>query len=143
VILVVDDEVDVCELMADYLQGEGYKVKTAFSVPKALKLIKENQFEAVVCDLVIQSGKGESVLNYLRKKGSGHEKIPCLLVSGKKGPDEVDMGEHEAFLSKPFCEEEFMTAFSKLKSSPKKLDRKEAQDKGSKVHPDLIKILGS
>jgi DNA-binding NtrC family response regulator len=143
-ILVIDDEVDVCELMADYLEAQGHEVEKAFNVPQALKAIKERQFTFIVCDLVLGSGKGESVLSYLRKKGSGHEKVPCLLVSGKKGPDDVTLGEFDCFLAKPFSEDEFLGSVASISSAGNQSDKaaKQKSDK-AQLHPDLKKLIGN
>lgn len=141
-ILVIDDEVDVCELMADYLATSGYEVQKAHSVPEALKLIKENHFELVVCDLVLGTGKGESVLSYLRLKGSGHEGVPCLLVSGKKSEEDLSLGELESFLSKPFSDSEFKAAFLQLKEKCSSGESGE-KTKKLKMHPEMKKLLGN
>ena len=144
-ILVVDDEIDVCQLMADYLEASGQEVLKAYSVPEALKAIKENQFSFIVCDLVLGTGKGESVLSYLRRKGSGHESVPCLLVSGKKAAEDVTLSDSERFLPKPFNEEEFLGAVKETITfeEPKAEIEKKSKNHKSQMHPDLKKLLKS
>ncbi len=143
-ILVVDDEVEVCELITEYLGSEDKEVISAYNVPQALKAVKEKKFSAVICDLMLGTGKGESVLTYLRKKGSGHEKTPCLLISGVKSPENIALGTYDRFLSKPFSREEFLEALADLMGNEAEevADRKSNQEK-SALHPDLRKLLGS
>jgi CheY-like chemotaxis protein len=50
-ILVVDDEIPVLEVMADMLEGAGWKVDATPSAGEALKRVKRNRYDALVVDL--------------------------------------------------------------------------------------------
>jgi len=50
-ILVVDDEVPVLEVMADMLEGAGWRVDATPSAAEALKRVKRTRYDALVVDL--------------------------------------------------------------------------------------------
>jgi len=49
-VLVVDDEVNSCTMISDYLTDSGYGVKTAHDTASAISLLDENPFDLVVAD---------------------------------------------------------------------------------------------
>ncbi len=50
-LLVVDDEPEIAELLAELLQAAGYEVVTAHSGAEALRLLPTSHFDAIVSDL--------------------------------------------------------------------------------------------
>ena len=50
-ILVVDDEIPVLEVMAEMLEGAGWKVDASASPAEAAQLIKQTRYDALVLDL--------------------------------------------------------------------------------------------
>jgi two-component system response regulator PilR (NtrC family) len=50
-ILVVEDEMIVCESCKRILEEEGYEVETALSGQEAFDKMKENPFDIVITDL--------------------------------------------------------------------------------------------
>ena len=50
-ILVVDDEMVVCESCQRILEEEGYEIDIALSGTEAFKKMKENPFDIVITDL--------------------------------------------------------------------------------------------
>jgi two-component system response regulator PilR (NtrC family) len=50
-ILVVDDEMIVCESCKRILEEEGYEVETALSRREAFEKMKQNPFDIVITDL--------------------------------------------------------------------------------------------
>ena len=50
-ILVADDEKSLRDFLVIMLEEEGYQVVTAPSVEKAIKLIRENNFDLVLTDI--------------------------------------------------------------------------------------------
>lgn len=47
-ILVVDDDLKWCELLSDILKDEGYSVTTSGNSLKALKILKEEEFDVIL-----------------------------------------------------------------------------------------------
>ncbi len=64
-ILVVDDEQAVCEFLSEYLLQEGQDVKGVYSGKEAIKLLKSESFDIVLCDLVMPEVGGREVIKML------------------------------------------------------------------------------
>ncbi len=67
-ILVIDDEMIVCESCQSILEEEGYVVEIAFSAREAFKKMKENPFNIVITDLKMPEIDGMEVLKKFRKE---------------------------------------------------------------------------
>ena len=50
-ILVVDDERDICLMVSEILQDQGYNVKTAVSKDSAMRIIEESGITLVITDI--------------------------------------------------------------------------------------------
>jgi DNA-binding NtrC family response regulator len=67
-ILVVDDEMIVCESCKRILEGEGYEAETALSGKEAFEKMKANPFDIVITDLKMPGIDGMEVLRIFRKE---------------------------------------------------------------------------
>ncbi len=65
-ILVADDEKSLRDFLVIMLEEEGYQVVTAPSVEKAIKLIRENNFDLVLTDIRMGRSNGIDVLDAAR-----------------------------------------------------------------------------
>ncbi|MBT6047768.1 MAG: PAS domain S-box protein, partial [Candidatus Scalindua sp.] len=52
-ILVVDDEKNTCALLDDFLSDEGHKIKSVFNGADAIRLLKSEEYDLVLSDLVM------------------------------------------------------------------------------------------
>ncbi|MBU1726355.1 MAG: response regulator [Candidatus Omnitrophica bacterium] len=66
-LLIVDDEKDARDFLGNILIREGYFVKTAASGEEALELVKKEDFDAVLLDVVMSGMSGLEVLKKLRE----------------------------------------------------------------------------
>ena len=64
-ILVVDDEQGVREMLADFLQLEGYRVRIAADGTEAMDELRGARFELVICDLLMPVMGGLALLDEL------------------------------------------------------------------------------
>ncbi len=67
-ILVIDDEMIVCESCKRILEEEGYEVETALSGKEAFEKMKANPFDIVITDLKMPGIDGMEVLRTFRKE---------------------------------------------------------------------------
>jgi DNA-binding NtrC family response regulator len=81
-LLLVDDDVDAAETLADVFQQEGYKVRIAGDGLQGLARLDEGFPDLVVLDVEMPSldGPGMALQMFLRDRG--RETIPILLCSG-------------------------------------------------------------
>ncbi|HZG79382.1 MAG TPA: response regulator transcription factor [Brevibacillus sp.] len=105
-ILVVDDEVSIVKLLQFNLEKSGYEVVTAFDGMQALDMVKSEQPDFIILDLMLPKMDGMDVCKTLRQ-----EKIltPILMLTAKD--DELDkiigleLGADD-YLTKPFSPRE-------------------------------------
>jgi PAS domain S-box-containing protein len=68
-ILVVDDEQAVCDFLSEFLSQEGQNIKSAYGGKEAIKLLKSESFDLVLCDLVMPEVGGREVIQKLDTLG--------------------------------------------------------------------------
>ena len=103
-ILVVDDEVEVCNLIRDILETEGFEADVSYSGKECLQKVNEDGYSALLLDIMMPGLSGEDVLKLLRKEG---EKIPVVYVTIKPKA-EIDTRKVDGFVQKPFKNEELI-----------------------------------
>lgn len=65
-VLVVDDDVDLCTNLWDLLRDQGYRVCVAHDVVTAVRRVKDDAFKVVLLDLKLPDGDGMQVLRQIR-----------------------------------------------------------------------------
>jgi two-component system response regulator HydG len=104
-VLVVDDDIEVCQILHRMLSDEQYKVQTSHSVADALGAIEQKPFDVYVMDYNLPDGTGLDVADRIRSKGS---QAPIILLSGYD-PSAIALRAQKLliadFLAKPFSRE--------------------------------------
>ncbi len=77
-VLVVEDDLDLCEALCDTLEIEGYKVVSANNGTEALSKLAKNIVRLVVSDIQMPVMDGFQLLNNMQQK---HPEIPVLLMT--------------------------------------------------------------
>ena len=100
-ILIVDDQPDVCEVVRDYLTGEGYRVSTAQNGDEMRRTLALSPVDLVILDLMLPGEDGLALARFLR---SGYEVGIVILTGRGELVDRIiglEMGADD-YLSKPF-----------------------------------------
>ena len=103
-ILIVEDDPQIGELLAEVLSREGYAVSRAYSGTEALLYIERKTPDLVLLDLMLPGMRGEEVLSCM--KG-----IPVIVVSAKTGVDDkvgMLLGGAADYVTKPFVIRELL-----------------------------------
>ncbi|MFF2449469.1 response regulator transcription factor [Neobacillus sp. NPDC058068] len=100
-ILIVDDDKEIVQLIAIYLQNEGYKISRAFNGEEALTLFEKEKIDLIVLDVMMPKVDGMEVCRILREKNH----VPILMISAKT--EDIDkitglMSGADDYLTKPF-----------------------------------------
>jgi len=77
-VLVVDDDLDIQELLTDYLEDNGFKVTSAGDASAMHERIEENVPDVVLMDIGLPGEDGLSLTRYLRE----HLDIGVIVISG-------------------------------------------------------------
>ncbi|WP_304314574.1 sigma-54 dependent transcriptional regulator [Phocaeicola plebeius] len=94
-ILVIDDEDSIRNLLARMIELEGYKVWKASDCQSALKLLKAQPFDVVLCDVFLPDGNGVDFIREIKKHRPEAEVI--LLTAHGNIPDGVQAIKNGAF----------------------------------------------
>lgn len=102
-LLIVDDEADTLKLVALMLERQGYDVITASNGPSALGLIKSDQPDLILLDVMMPGMDGYEVARQLRADPET-EDLPIIMFTAKTQVDDKIMGLEsgaDAYLTKP------------------------------------------
>ncbi|MBZ0139090.1 MAG: sigma-54 dependent transcriptional regulator [Pseudorhodoplanes sp.] len=80
-ILIVDDEADICELVAGILQDEGFATRTARDSDSALAAIQARRPNLVFLDIWLQGSRLDG-LQLLGAVKELHPELPVVMISG-------------------------------------------------------------
>jgi two-component system nitrogen regulation response regulator NtrX len=78
-ILIVDDEPDICQTLADILEDEGYQVQTAGSAAAAEEFLRDQMVDLVLLDIWMP---GEDGITLLRRWADAGLEQPVVMMSG-------------------------------------------------------------
>src|SRR5438105_8719669 len=100
-ILVIDDDVELCSLVGEYLASEGFKVEAAYDGERGLERAVKGEYILVVLDVMLPGINGFEVLRRIRSTS----RIPVLLLTAR-GEDVdrivgLEIGADD-YLPKPF-----------------------------------------
>jgi PAS domain S-box-containing protein len=101
-VLVVDDNADAAESLAELVGLFGHSVEVAFDGPSAIAKVRQRRPDVVLCDIGLPGMTGYDVARALRAELDGA--IRLVAVSGYAQPDDVKNAEDAGFdahLAKP------------------------------------------
>jgi DNA-binding response OmpR family regulator len=124
-ILIVEDDVDMCDELSEILGHEGYEVITAHDGMEGKKLFDSGDHALVILDLILPEMSGYGLLEYIKRTS----RCPVLVMTGKPletrlnkmiedenapGPEAVE--EADGVIGKPFRIEKLIEAVARLTS---------------------------
>ena len=101
-LLLIDDDVELCELLGAWLSQEGYQVFYAHSTQHARQLLStEASYDLVILDVMLPDGNGLELLKELREN---LPQLPVLMLSARGEPMDRVLGLElgaDDYLAKP------------------------------------------
>ena len=132
-IIIIDDDQKLCESYKEYLEPLGYKVTTAHTGPDGLEKVLQEDFRAVILDVMLPGMNGIEVLKNIRHKSN----VPVLMLTGRgEETDRVaglEIGADD-YLPKTFSTRELLArlrAVTRRSSSP-------ASTEGEEIDLEII-----
>jgi DNA-binding response OmpR family regulator len=138
-LLLVDDDLKFCKLLAGYLESQGFVIGVAHDGAAALQLVKENTWDLMVLDVMMPGIDGFEVLNLLRR-GSA---VPVLMLTGRGTESDLvrglDAGADD-YVPKTASARELLARINALLR--RSAVKASAQDKAADVRADNIEVGG-
>lgn len=78
-LLFIEDDHALARLVQDFLQAEGYKVTLSAHALKAKKMLQEQQFDLILCDVMLPGTSGFELISQIRAGFSG----PILFMTAQ------------------------------------------------------------
>ena len=117
-ILIIDDDVDLCTLLARFLTKKGYDTEVSHSGSKGIARFAESGFDAVICDYRLGDMKGSEVLAALRQQ---EPSVKVLMITGysdiKTAVEVVKLGAFD-YIVKPLIPDEVLNVLRKAIDQP-------------------------
>ncbi|MBO7208278.1 MAG: response regulator transcription factor [Clostridia bacterium] len=106
-ILVVDDDVNICELLRLYLEKEGWEVLVAYNGVKAIELFKAQNTDFVILDIMLPGDDGFTICKTIRAVSN----VPVIMLTAKGDVGDkiagLEIGADD-YMSKPFNPKELV-----------------------------------
>ena len=78
-LLVVDDEIEICNMLSRHFRYIGYEVDTASDGIEALEKLAENNFQVVISDIVMPKMNGVELLEAIKTQ---YPMIHVIMITG-------------------------------------------------------------
>ncbi len=133
-ILVIDDDVELCSLVGEYLEPEGFQIEAVHDGGRGLERVLSGGHSLVVLDVMLPGMNGFDVLRRIRSTS----KIPVLLLTAR-GEDVdrivgLEIGADD-YLPKPFNPRELVARIRAI------LRRTQTGQKaGEEQIPDVLRV---
>jgi len=100
-LLVVDDDREIRELLADYLERQGYRVSAAANGTEMRRALESDPTDLVILDLMMPGEDGLTLCRELRARSA----LPIIMLTARGEPVDrivgLEMGADD-YLAKPF-----------------------------------------
>ena len=86
-ILVIDDDVELCELVAEYLEPDGYKVEAIHEGHEGVQRALSGEHALAVLDYMLPGMNGFEVLEWLRSQPALKRLVVIILTASSRAVD--------------------------------------------------------
>lgn len=100
-ILIVEDDLDIQELLRNFLQEVGYEISIAADGVEAISLFSAERYDLILLDIMLPKIDGFTVCELIRKQSQ----IPIIMLTALSGEDEQIKGldlQVDDYITKPF-----------------------------------------
>ena len=75
-ILVIDDDVRLCKLIAEFFSDSGYQIEATHTGPSGLALALDEKHDLILLDVMLPGLDGFEILTQLRRRSS----VPVIML---------------------------------------------------------------
>lgn len=135
-ILVIDDDVALCELLSEYFSAEGFRVETVYNGEDGLECVNNGEYDLIVLDIMLPKTNGFDVLRHIRNKSN----VPVVMLTAR---DEIvdkivglEIGADD-YLAKPFNPRELI---ARIRAVLRRINNQEWDDGHAKPELQVLKV---
>lgn len=118
-ILLVDDDVDGCDLVSAILTSRGASVRCLAASAEALQILRQERFDIILSDIGMPEMDGYEFMRTLRKAEEGHARLtPAIAVTAYAGSADRQralLSGYQMHISKPIEAAELVAAIASLR----------------------------
>lgn len=132
-VLVIDDDMNICELIRLYMEKEGYEVRTVYNGKSGIEAFSEFTPNIAVLDIMLPGMDGWQVCREIRKVSN----IPIIMLTAKGETFDKVLGLElgaDDYMVKPFDPKELI---ARVKAVLRRYERKDF-DAQEIVYPNLV-----
>jgi two-component system response regulator HydG len=112
-ILIIDDDMDMCNLLGRFLQKKGFETEASHSGNKGIAKFKESKFDVVLCDFRLGDKEGREVLKEIKQVDPY---AIVIIITGysdiKTAVDVIKAGAFD-YITKPLIPEEVLNVIGR------------------------------
>jgi two-component system response regulator CpxR len=132
-ILIIDDDEELCELVAEYLTVEGFEAEAVHDGESGLQKALSNEYDLITLDVMLPKKNGFDVLRELRQTS----KIPVLMLTARGDDMERIVGLEigaDDYLPKPFNPRELVARLRAI------LRRVQTEGESNQIEIDRLQV---
>ena len=126
-ILIIDDDNDLCRLLARYLEKNSHKTRTAHSGRQAIEELRKSKFDLALVDFKLPDTNGLELLEGIKKIEPA---IQVIIITGysdvKVAVNAIKKGAFD-YVTKPIQHEEILSAVNKALSNETVRDQQKSK----------------
>ena len=118
-VLIVDDDVDGCEVLARILQRHGATALCTHSALEALRLLQQQQFHILLSDVGLPAMDGYQFIHQVRALSSDARRIPAIAITAYARAEDRQralLAGYQMHMAKPLEPPELVAAVASLRS---------------------------
>ncbi|HEV8159383.1 MAG TPA: response regulator [Pyrinomonadaceae bacterium] len=137
-ILIIDDDEELCELVAEYLTVEGFETEAVHDGESGLRRALSNEYDLITLDVMLPKKNGFDVLRELRQTS----RIPVLMLTARGDDMERIVGLEigaDDYLPKPFNPRELV---ARLRAILRRVQTEQESNQGEidKLQVDDVEV---
>ncbi len=135
-ILVIDDDINICEMLRVYFENEGYEIKTANDGAEGINFFKIYEPDLVLLDIMLPKKDGWQVCREIREMSSK----PIIMITAKGDVFDKVLGLElgaDDFVVKPFDLKELS---ARVKAVLRRYSAKDTKDEDEVIKFDNIEV---
>ncbi|BCD62588.1 two-component system response regulator [Nitratiruptor sp. YY08-26] len=101
-LLLLEDDLNLSETIAEYLEDEGFEVEQTFTSDEALEKVYEHNYDLLLLDVMVPGINGFTLLKKLRQKSDA----PAIFITSLDSVENLEKGYESGcddYIRKPFA----------------------------------------